>query len=296
MTTKFPDQPPVPSQVDKNPEILKLVDERLLFDKETRQWIFTDSSEGNDKPTEYQYNFIINKWIKITKHVMDEEELEEEANKEEIKQLKRQKLEQIKQEKQNLMASTTGNSIFLTNLSEDSTFEDLNDLFSKYGTIALDKSNTPRIKLYYDEKGLFKREALIIYESEKSVELSIQMVNETEVKGNIIKVEPAKFKKQLDDIKSKFYAKIVVIENMFRSEEFNSDSNLELDIETDIHEECNKHDISDIIKIAFFPKDTIVTIKFRSVDLVNKIKEIFNERYYDGLVLNVHDYDGTKYH
>lgn len=292
--TDFPDKPPVPSQIEKNPELLTLVDERLLYDKETKQWIFTDIQDG--KSSEYQYNFIVNKWIKITKHIMDQEELEEEANKEEIKQLKRRKLQEIKQEKDKLKSSNTGTGIFVTNLSNSTTIDALNDLFKKYGAIALDNSKSPRIKLYYNENGDFKGEALIIYESEKSVELSVQMVHETEFEGSMIKVEPARFKQQLEDIKSKFYSKIAVIENMFRSDEFTTDTNLELDIEADIHEELLKNNINDIIKISFFPKDSVVTVKFKSPDLVNALINVFNKRYYDGLVLNVHDYTGTKYH
>lgn len=291
--SEFPDKPPAPSQVEKNAELLKQVDERILFDKEARQWIFTEMRDG--KSIEYQYNFIVNKWIKITKHIMNDEELEEEANKDEIKQLKRQKLEEIKREKYKLKGSKTGNSIFVTNLSKTTSLEQLKDLFSKYGPIALDKGNSPRIKLYYDELGNFKQEALIIYESEKSVELAIQMVNDTEVEGNIIKVETASFKQQQEDIKGKFYSKIVVIEGMFRSDELTSDPNLELDIEADIYEECNRNNISDVVKISFFPKDAVITIKFKSADLVSKITNVFNQRYYDGLLIRTHNYTGTKY-
>lgn len=68
---------------------------------------------------------------------------------------KKQKAEQPRPEKQN-------NAIYVTSLPDDVTEDELSREFHKYGVIAESAdSDAPRIKLYYDDNGKFKGEALI---------------------------------------------------------------------------------------------------------------------------------------
>ena len=54
------------------------------------------------------------------------------------------------------------NAVYVTSLPEDTTEDELHDVFSKFGVIAESAdSDKPRIKLYADEKGNFKGDALI---------------------------------------------------------------------------------------------------------------------------------------
>ena len=57
----FPDAPPLPSLMSKDPDILKTVDERLSYDKSSSQWFFEVNNDN--KSTEYYYNFILERWI-----------------------------------------------------------------------------------------------------------------------------------------------------------------------------------------------------------------------------------------
>ncbi|CAH6723897.1 hypothetical protein CLIB1444_22S00694 [[Candida] jaroonii] len=280
----FPKPPPI-AQYKKDPSILKTLDSRISFDKEANQWILTDTTG------EYQFNNILEKWIKIGKHVLNDEEIEEEANKEEIKRIKKQKLEEIKNRINEFKNRNT--SVFITGLPNDITEEEMVEIFGKYGTILKDKTGDSRVKLYYNDKGVFKNEGLVIFENQSSVSLSIQMLDGTEIKGSKVKIEPADFKQQKDSAKAKIFSKIVVIENMFRKEELNED--LKKDIEEDLYQECSKHKIEDILKIAFFENDKVITIKFKSVDSMEKVLKTFNDRFYDGLKLKVAKFNGEKY-
>ena len=54
------------------------------------------------------------------------------------------------------------NAIYVTSLPDDVTAEELHDVFCRYGVIAESAdSNKPRIKLYADDQGNFKGDALI---------------------------------------------------------------------------------------------------------------------------------------
>lgn len=66
-------------------------------------------------------------------------------------------------------------SIFITSLPSDTTVEELKFEFGRYGIIDTKNNGEPRIKLYYDEEGKFKGEALITYFKKDSVPLAIDM-------------------------------------------------------------------------------------------------------------------------
>lgn len=69
----------------------------------------------------------------------------------------------------------------MTNLPQDVTAQEVSDVFSRCGVIAeeIDRGK-PRIKLYTDEGGNFKGDALIVYFRAESVDLAIQMLDDTD--------------------------------------------------------------------------------------------------------------------
>lgn len=72
-------------------------------------------------------------------------------------------------------------AVFITSLPLDVQIDEIRDVFSKCGVIAEEiDSGRPRIKMYYDDKGEFKGEALVVYFRPESVNLAIQMLDETE--------------------------------------------------------------------------------------------------------------------
>lgn len=207
---EFPDAPPPPSSVTKNPDILKTVDERLSFDKSSSQWLF-EVNDGN-KSIEYYYNFILERWLPKAeadnnerKRTHDDHD-EEEENKLAIKNLKKQKLKEIKEKiikrkaednKNRSVHENTG--IYVSHLPHDITKEELKETFSKYGLISEDyKTGESRIKIY-DNDG--QTDALIIYHGKESVSLAIEMLDDSYIRPSAdssqvkIKVQPAEFKK-----------------------------------------------------------------------------------------------------
>lgn len=88
-------------------------------------------------------------------------------------------------------------SVFVSNLPMDVTTEELAVYFAKAGILFVDiVTGLPKVKLYYDEAGTFKGEALVIYLKEESVDLAIQLLHETELRPGLplISVARAGFK------------------------------------------------------------------------------------------------------
>lgn len=97
-------------------------------------------------------------------------------------------------------------AVYITNLPPDVTVEELNDTFSKYGVIAEEiDSGAPRIKLYLDDSGKPKGDALVVYFRPESVNLAIQMLDDSDFRigqsaGGRMRVKEAdmSYKKQKD--------------------------------------------------------------------------------------------------
>jgi HIV Tat-specific factor 1 len=91
-------------------------------------------------------------------------------------------------------------AVFVTSIPLDAEFDEIRDVFSKCGVIAEEiDSGRPRIKMYMDENGKFKGEALIVYFRSESVNLAIQMLDESDFRLGVtgpqgpMKVQAADF-------------------------------------------------------------------------------------------------------
>lgn len=70
--------------------------------------------------------------------------------------------------------------MFVTSIPLDADFAEIRDVFSKCGVIAEEiDSGRERIKMYMDDDGNFKGEALIVYFRPESVNLAIQMLDDS---------------------------------------------------------------------------------------------------------------------
>ncbi|KAL8929825.1 MAG: hypothetical protein Q9208_000969 [Pyrenodesmia sp. 3 TL-2023] len=72
-------------------------------------------------------------------------------------------------------------AVYVTNLPRDVSVQEVSDVFSRCGVIAeeIDRGK-PRIKLYTDDEGNFKGDALILYFRAESVDLANQMLDDTD--------------------------------------------------------------------------------------------------------------------
>ncbi|KAJ5862201.1 hypothetical protein N7455_006269 [Penicillium solitum] len=72
-------------------------------------------------------------------------------------------------------------AVWVTKIPLDAELSEIQDLFSKYGILAEElDTGKPRIKMYTDENGNFKGEALVVYFRPESVKLAIDCLDETD--------------------------------------------------------------------------------------------------------------------
>jgi HIV Tat-specific factor 1 len=91
-------------------------------------------------------------------------------------------------------------AVYVTSIPLDADFEEIQHVFSKCGVIAEEiDSGRPRIKMYMDDEGKFKGEALIVYFRPESVNLAIQMLDDSDFRLGVtgpqgpMKVQAADF-------------------------------------------------------------------------------------------------------
>jgi HIV Tat-specific factor 1 len=72
-------------------------------------------------------------------------------------------------------------SVYVTNLPRDVASAEIAEYFSKCGMIGEDATGQKRVKLYRDEDGRFKGDALVTYFKPESVPLALQLLDETEL-------------------------------------------------------------------------------------------------------------------
>jgi HIV Tat-specific factor 1 len=197
---EFPDPPPHPSLIEKDPKILKTVDERIAFDQKTSMWLF------ETKDVEYQYNFVLQQWLPTQSETSSAVDVDTRENAAAIRKRKKQKIEEMRDAAtapQAVARTPVNTGVFVSNLPMDTTKAELAEAFGKFGIISEDfKTGEKRIKFYHDDEGRFKGEVLVIYLNPESVDLAIQMLDDTllraapptaELPKSRIKVEPAQF-------------------------------------------------------------------------------------------------------
>ena len=74
-------------------------------------------------------------------------------------------------------------AVYVTSIPLDATPAEIHQVFSRCGVIAEEiDSGAYRIKMYEDDKGQFKGEALVVYFRPESVNLAIQLLDDTDLR------------------------------------------------------------------------------------------------------------------
>ncbi|DAA73531.1 TPA_exp: Uncharacterized protein A8136_4712 [Trichophyton benhamiae CBS 112371] len=195
---KPPSTFPQPDEFDSDP--------RVSFSKLDNKYILeTDNGE------EYTYDDALKRWIPSLDESLMEQQRQaykmQGVDEEEPANLKT--LQEKKKKRKHNDESTTAQkpkkprvntAVYVTAIPLDATVSEISSLFSKCGVIAEEiDSGKPRIKMYTDEQGAFKGDALVVYFRPESVNLAIQMLDDTDFRfgekgteGNM-RVQPADF-------------------------------------------------------------------------------------------------------
>lgn len=191
---------------EPGPEWLK--DPRVAYSQISGKWILEDD-DGN----EFEYDGRLKKWILVPDeeaikqqqlaYVKEPEVPSEDSERprkrqktkesseqsEELEQDENVKDRQGEQKEENNGSNAENEKvrpptgIYLTNLPLDTSESELEQIFSRFGVIAEDlKNGGKRIKMYRDEDGNLKGDALIVYFKPESVPLAIEMMDDTRLR------------------------------------------------------------------------------------------------------------------
>ncbi|TPX65384.1 hypothetical protein SpCBS45565_g05212 [Spizellomyces sp. 'palustris'] len=88
-------------------------------------------------------------------------------------------------------------SVYVTGLPRDTTVDEMKEVFGKYGILMEDlATGQPKIKLYKDERGNLKGDALVSYFKEESVDLACNLLDDSDFRLGVpskIRVQKAVF-------------------------------------------------------------------------------------------------------
>lgn len=193
-------------------------DERVYFDRQTNTW--KCEAEGDGETSELEWDVTKKTWLPV---VDDEliraqqmaysvEGVDEEAPVAAVERRNQKKRRRASPSGEDGEEREGGNkqprapkarvnsSVYVTGLPLDATKSEIAAVFSRYGVLNEDDQGEPRIKMYADEKtGMFKGEALVTFFKPESVELAVQVLDESALRAAegkthpIMKVEKAQF-------------------------------------------------------------------------------------------------------
>ncbi|GAA5805590.1 hypothetical protein HPULCUR_011110 [Helicostylum pulchrum] len=223
-------------------------------------------------------------------------------------------------------------SVYVTGIPPDVTVEEMKTTFSKCGVIMEDlETGEPKIKIYRDENGYSKGDALVCYFKEESVPLAIDLLDEAELrpgqastkmhvqKAVFKEKEPVekkksttgklKAKKKMQQLQRKLdwideeggkkqekFAKIVILKNMYTQEELDADPTLLLELKDDVREECEK--LGEVTNVILYDKSPggVISVRYKEIESADACVLLMNKRFFGGRQITAEIFDGkTKY-
>uniref|UniRef100_A0A0P4WFG7 17S U2 SnRNP complex component HTATSF1 n=1 Tax=Scylla olivacea TaxID=85551 RepID=A0A0P4WFG7_SCYOL len=301
------------------------------WDTERRAW-FPKLDEDFMATYQLSYGFNPDGTVNENPLKFDDENEEEEEIKA-AEELKRKlENEKAKATKKKLtwfqMDETRNTKVYVNNLPDSMTENSFVTLMQKCGMIMLDEQTSrPKVKLYKDEEGNFKGDALCTYIKVESVKLAEQILDGYQVGNMKIHVEQAKFqqkgeynpklkprkkgKKELERLKKKQeklfdwrpepmrgqrkkWENTVVIRNVFDPKEFEVAMDKILD-----HKEAMRSQASNfgkIKKLELFDlhPEGVVQVTFEEVESADMCVATLHKRMYAGRTLYVTTWDGKE--
>ena len=219
------------------------------------------------------------------------------------------------------IVSTT--AIYIENIPDDATEEELQLYFKKCGLIMINDDETLKIKLYGNN------DARIVFLKEASVEIAINIYDETPLRPNgpLMKISRAKFLNYTTDAKhhqkskptrkyknSKLtnrqklekklewyeleknskHEKTVVLKHIFRPLDLINNASLLIELKEDVTSEAEKvGKVKSVVLYDLHP-DGVVVVKFADALAAKACIELMNNRVFDGLTVEASLYDGKE--
>lgn len=222
-------------------------------------------------------------------------------------------------------------NVYVSNLPLTLTEQEFVDFMQKCGLIMRDDSTgTMKIKLYTDSQTkTFKGDALCTYIRIESVDLALKLLDGSDLKGNKVKVERAKFqmkgdfnpnlkpkkrkrkdKEKLKRMQEKLFdwrpermrgerakhEKVVIVKNVFDSSMFDEDVSLILEFQQDLREECSKCGV--VRKVIIYDRhpEGVAQVNMADPEAADAVVQLLNGRWFGKRKLFAEIWDGrTKY-
>jgi len=213
-------------------------------------------------------------------------------------------------------------NVYVSGLPSDITETEFGELMSKCGIIMEDPDTGQlKVKLYKDDQGNNKGDGRCCYLRGESVQLAIQLLDDSDYRGSLINVEQAVFhqkgefnpslkpkkkkkkkKKQTqeklldwverDGKRSKF-DRIVILKNMFDVSEFEKEPQLIIDLREEISSECEKFGV--VKKVLIFDRNPqgVASVLFHEPEMADTCVEALNGRWFGGKRISAETYDGV---
>ncbi|CAO3590139.1 unnamed protein product [Absidia cylindrospora] len=316
-------------------------DPRMNLNEQTGKWSFT-----GDDGVAYEYDDNLSAWFPMfnenliakQQSAYAVEGVDEEEPAVKTQEKKKRVYTYTEEEEPNKKpkrepSKMVNTSVYVTGVPPDVTVDELKRLFSKCGVIMEDlETGEPKIKLYRDENGMSKGDALVTYFKEESIALAIDLLDDSELrpgeKSTKINVQPAVFKekgptekkkphqpqknkikkklhqlnRKLDWVedeegkKSEKFSKIVILKNMYTQQELDDDPTLLLELKQDVREECEK--LGEVTNVILYDKSPggVISVRFMEQKPANACILLMNNRFFAGKQISAELYDGrTKY-
>ncbi|KAI8498377.1 HIV Tat-specific factor 1 [Branchiostoma belcheri] len=194
-------------------------------------------------------------------------------------------------------------NVYVSGLPTDITDEEFQEMMQKCGIIMEDtETGRPKFKLYRDQEGQLKGDARCCYLKKESVDLALQILDNYELRGHTIHVEPAKFQlkgtlldwrpERKEPLRPK-NERVMIIRNMFHPKDFEEDPLVLNEISDDLKSECEKFGI--VKKVLIFDRhpDGVASVAFKEAEMADAALAALNNRWFGGRQLNVALWDGV---
>lgn len=296
-----------------------------FWDREKKAWF---PKIDDDFMAKYQMSY--GHWVEPSTTNNSKVEIKTKAD---IKELKEQKKAEAKRKAAEPptwfeIDEAHNTAIYISGLPVDITIDELVEIVTKYGMLLRDDKNKPKLKLYMDADGQPKGDALCTYIKVESVNLALDVLNGSQLRGKTISVERAKFqmkgqfdpalkpkrKKNYKERQKKIHEKllgwqpdrlpneplknerIVIIKNLFAPTDFDKDVQLLLEYQQDIRSECVK--CGEVKKVTLYDRhpEGVAQVTFREPTEAQTCIQLLNGRWFGQRQITAEIWDGkTKY-